>query len=130
MNNDDLIDEWDKEDYEVFNQWDEEAKNKRLEELEEYFKSDMEIRAKLLIKIDGLNYSLEQAYKDIKELQEENKKLKKHRDIMIKSYDDETKKYYDIIKEAIDYVEHISNVDIDWHEQDRIINILRKCDNE
>lgn len=83
---------------------------------------DVEI-AKLLTRIDGLNYSLEQAYKEIKNLE-------KNRDIMIKSYDDETKKYYDIIKEAIDYVEHISNVDIDWHEQDRIINILRKCDNE
>lgn len=117
--NDDLIDEWDEEDYEVFNQWDEEAKNKRLEELEEYFKSDMEIRAKLLTRIDGLNYSLEQANKEIKNLE-------KHRDILIKEYDDELKKYDDIIKEAIDYVEHISNVDIDWHEQDRIVNILRR----
>lgn len=77
MNNDDLIDDWDEEDYEVFNQWDEEAKNKRLEELEEYFKSDNEIRAKLLTRIDRLNYSLEQANKNIKELQQENGTLEK-----------------------------------------------------
>ena len=38
--------------------------------------------------------------------------------------------YKSIIREAIDYVEHISNVDIDWHEQDRIVNILRRVDNE
>lgn len=94
-----------------------------LKHLKEYFKSDMEIRAKLLIKIDGLNYSLEQANKEIKQLEKE-------KELIIKQYDDEVKEYYDIIKEAIDYVEHISNVDIDWHEQDRIINILRKCDNE
>lgn len=35
MNNDDLIDDWDNADYEVFKQWDEEEKNKRLEELQE-----------------------------------------------------------------------------------------------
>ena len=108
MNNEDLIDDWDEADFEIFKQWDEEAKNKRLEELDKQIQQkDVEI-AKLLIRIDGLNYSLEQAYKEIKNLE----------------------KYYDIIKEAIDYIEHISNVDIDWHEQDRIINILRKCDNE
>ena len=73
--------------------------------------------------IERLNYSLEQANKEIKNLE-------KHRDILIKEYDDKLKKYDAIIREAIDYVEHISNVDIDWHEQDRIINILRKCDNE
>lgn len=119
MNNEDLIDGWDEADFEIFKQWDEEAKNKRLEELEEYFKSDMEIRAKLLTRIDRLNYSLEQANKDIKQLEKE-------KELIIKHYDDEVKEYYDIIKEAIDYVEHISNVDIDWHEQDRIVNILRR----
>ena len=68
MNNEDLIDDWDNADYEVFNQWDEEEKNKRLEELEEYFKSNMEFIAKLLTKIDRLNYSLEQANKEIERL--------------------------------------------------------------
>ena len=48
----------------------------------------------------------------------------------IRLQSDEIERLNNIIKEAIDYVEHISNVDIDWHEQDRIINILRRCDNE
>ncbi len=69
MNNEDLVDDWDEADFEIIKQWDEEEKNKRLEELEEYVKSDMEIRAKLLTKIDGLNYSLEQANKEIQELE-------------------------------------------------------------
>ena len=88
------------------------------------YSDDVLISMKLVLEeIDRLNHSLEQANKEIKNLE-------KHRDLMIKHYDEEVEEYYDIINKAIDYVEHISNVDIDWHEQDRIINILRKCDNE
>lgn len=64
--------------------------------------------------------------KDLKKIEQ----LNKEKELIIKHYDEEVKLYYDIIKEAIDYVEHISNVDIDWHEQDRIVNILRRVDNE
>ena len=65
MNNEDLIDDWDNEDYEVFNQWDEEAKNKRLEELKEYFKSDMEIRKGLIDRIKGQEKQIKELKSDL-----------------------------------------------------------------
>ena len=75
MNNEDLIDEWDEEDYEVFNQWDEEAKNKRLEELEKYFESDMEIRKELIYKIKKQEKEIKRLNNIIKELQRRERQL-------------------------------------------------------
>lgn len=86
---------------------------------------DVEI-AKLLIRIDGLNYSLEQAYKDIKELQEENKKLqfavkdtKENADEIICELKEENDKLQDnIIKDRkfnenrlLDYIEYKRRID-------------------
>lgn len=60
----DLIDDWDEEDYEVFNQWDEEAKNKRLEEL------DKQIQQKDA-EIERLNNIIEKTESMLKRLMEE-----------------------------------------------------------
>ena len=54
MNNEDLIDDWDEADFEIFKQWDEEAKNKKLEEYESFFRSDMEVRKMLIDRIKKL----------------------------------------------------------------------------
>ena len=95
MNNEDLIDDWDEADFEIFKQWDEEQKNKKLEEYESFFRSDMEVRKMLIDRI--------------KKLQEKNNEL-----LTLYTTERNVKEDYKaIINKAIEYIENTDEFDIE-----------------
>ena len=152
MNNEDLIDDWDNEDYEVFNQWDEEAKNKKLEELEKYFESDMEISKGLIDRIKRQDKEIykwkwqkELLIKRDKEHQEEIEDLKAKLEMYENGvyFSSENDKLQQRIDKAIEYVKSkkaIINTDyirifdlFEIDEQgytDELLNILQGSDKE
>ena len=72
MTDEDLIDDWDEADFEIFKQWDEEAKNKRLEELEEYYKNFNKISSLLNYEQDK-RIKLENIIKEAREILNQDK---------------------------------------------------------